>query len=375
MHGLRLIFQHEIAKIFKDKSLIFGFFVLPVLSLMITVGISMIRPTTTQAEEYCMYFYGLNLDRINIGELDEKQIYVVSITEDPAQFMQSEQFHKYDVLVDFSDLHNVNIYYHEEDTVSSYLKSSADSFVREIYSELFRGRHPEVTFRTVLLEDLNKKEADNRLIAMLLPYMLILPLTANISNFAADTIAGEKQRGTFYQALLSPITPLSLIMGKIWSVSLISLFSSGIYIGLDVLGSKICEANGWEDLFGFAGIHVTTAEFLLILLYAVLLCYLFSNLGIFISLFCKNANQAQIAQLPVTLACTMAAMLAMFRFGTSPMLHYLIPVYNICIVFQDVLHARVQLANMAMVAISLFVMSVLLLILTLASYRSEKVTE
>ncbi len=375
MHGLRLIFQHEIAKIFKDKSMIFGFFVLPILSLMITVGISVIRPTTTQAEEYTLFFYGINMDRLNIGELDEKQIYVVSVTEEPAVFMQSESFHKYDVLVDFSDLHNVNIYYHEEDTISSYLKSTADSFVREIYSELFRGRHPDISFRKVVAEDLNKKEDDNRLIAMLLPYMLILPLTANISNFASDSIAGEKQRGTFYQALLSPVSPLSLIMGKIWSVSLISLFSSGIYIGLDVLGSKLCEANGWEDVFGFAGIKVSTAEFLLILLYALLLCYLFSNLGILISLFCKNANQAQIAQLPVTLACTMAAMLAMFRFGTSPILHYLIPVYNICIVFQDVLHSRVKLANMMMVAISLFVMAFVLLVITLLSYRSEKVTE
>jgi len=375
MHGLWLVFKHEIAKIFKDKNLIFGFFVLPVLSLLITVGISMIRPTTTEAEEYCLYFYGINMERINIGELNEKQIYVVSVEEEPSVFMQSGKFHNYDVLVDFSDLHEINIYYHEEDTISSYLKSTADSFVREIYSELYRGRHPEIEFRKVVAEDLNEKEDDNRLIAMLLPYMLILPLSANISNFSADTIAGEKQRGTFFQALLSPVPPLALIMGKIWSVSLISLFSSGIYIGLDVLGSRICEANGWQDLFGFSGIHVSTAEFLLILLYAVLLCYLFSNLGVLISLFCKNANQAQIAQLPVTLACTVSAMMAMFRFGTSPKFHYLIPVYNICIVFQDVLHAKVRLENMAMVAVSLLVLSVVLVIITLISYRSERVTE
>ncbi len=375
MHGLRLIFQHEIAKIFKDKSMIFGFFVLPVLSLMITVGISMVRPTQEVAEAYTLYFYGIDIQKYNVGTLDETEIYVTSITEDPETFMSSESFHKYDVLTDFSDLHHVKIYYHEENTISSYLKSSADSMVREIYSELFRGRHPDVSFRTVKLADLNEKTTDNRLIAMLLPYMLILPLTANISNFAADSIAGEKERGTFYQALLSPVSSLSLILGKIWSVSLISLFSSGIYIGLDVLGSKICTANGWDDVFGFASVHVTTSEFLLILLYAVLLCYLFSNLGVLISLFCKNTNQAQIAQLPVTLGCTMAAMLAMFRFGMSPIRHYLIPVYNICIVFQDVLNDRVDLSKMAMVAVSLFVMSIVLMCVTLACYKSEKVTE
>ena len=82
MHGLRLIFQHEIAKIFKDKSMIFGFFVLPILSLMITVGISMVRPKKEEAEAYTLYFYGIDLQEYDIGKLDDTEIIVTSISED-----------------------------------------------------------------------------------------------------------------------------------------------------------------------------------------------------------------------------------------------------------------------------------------------------
>lgn len=362
-------------KILKEKTLLFGFLILPVLTLFVTVGISLLQPRTGQEQNssYVMYFYGIDMEKTNIGSVDEKQIWVENIDVAPEEFIQSDKFHKCDVLVDFSDIECVEIYYHQSDSVSTYLKMSAESFVRQSFDQVYKRMESDVVFRSVEVKDITLKENNNRMIAMLLPYMLILPLTANIANFAGDTVAGDKARGTFYQVMLSPVPPISLIMGKILSVSLISLFSSGLYIGIDVIGSKICEAMHTKDVFGFAGVSVTVPQVLLILLYAVLLCYLFSNLGVLISLFCKDANQAQTAQLPVTLACTIASMMSMFRLGTSPASHYLIPVYNICLIFQDLLNGRAKMENMVMVAVSLLVLAVLVLITTLLSYKSEKV--
>ncbi|HAU51330.1 MAG TPA: hypothetical protein DEG74_01895 [Clostridiales bacterium] len=375
MRGLGKIFHHEMQKILKEKTLLFGFLILPVLTLFVTVGISLLQPRTGQEQNssYVMYFYGIDMEKTNIGSVDEKQIWVENIDVAPEEFIQSDKFHKCDVLVDFSDIECVEIYYHQSDSVSTYLKMSAESFVRQSFDQVYKRMEGDVVFRSVEVKDITLKENNNRMIAMLLPYMLILPLTANIANFAGDTVAGDKARGTFYQVMLSPVPPISLIMGKILSVSLISLFSSGLYIGIDVIGSKICEAMHTKDVFGFAGVSVTVPQVLLILLYAVLLCYLFSNLGVLISLFCKDANQAQTAQLPVTLACTIASMMSMFRLGTSPASHYLIPVYNICLIFQDLLNGRAKMENMVMVAVSLLVLAVLVLITTLLSYKSEKV--
>lgn len=375
MRGLGKIFHHEMQKILKEKTLLFGFLILPVLTLFVTVGISLLQPRTGQEQNssYVMYFYGIDMEKTNIGSVDEKQIWVENIDVAPEEFIQSDKFHKCDVLVDFSDIECVEIYYHQSDSVSTYLKMSAESFVRQSFDQVYKRMKGEVVFRSVEVKDITLKENNNRMIAMLLPYMLILPLTANIANFAGDTVAGDKARGTFYQVMLSPVPPISLIMGKILSVSLISLFSSGLYIGIDVIGSKICEAMHTKDVFGFAGVSVTVPQVLLILLYAVLLCYLFSNLGVLISLFCKDASQAQTAQLPVTLACTIASMMSMFRLGTSPASHYLIPVYNICLIFQDLLNGRAKMENMVMVAVSLLVLAVLVLITTLLSYKSEKV--
>ena len=377
MHGLGTIFCHEMKKIGKEKSLLLGFILLPVISLLMTVGVSLLQPKGGEEAEtqvYRMFFAGVGIERINIGSVDGKDVWIEPVEEDVETFLKSDAFHEYDVLVDYSDIQNVHIYYYENNGISAYLKLSAESFVRESYSSVFAGRLPEGSqIRTTALTDLKEKENANRIIAMLLPYMLILPLTANIANFASDTVAGDKARGTFYQVMLSPVAPISLILGKIFSVCAISLLSSTLYIGLDVLGSVLCEKFGVRDVFGFSGVSVSSRQILLIVLYAVLLCYLFSNLGVLISLFCKDMNQAQIAQLPVTLLCTVSALLAMFRFGISPKSHYLIPIYNLCLIFQDLLNGRARLENMIMVAACLFVLAVAVMVVTLLSYRSERV--
>ena len=377
MHGLGTIFCHEMKKIGKEKSLLLGFILLPVISLLMTVGVSLLQPKggeEAEAQVYRMFFAGVGIERINIGSVDGKDVWIEPVEEDVETFLKSDAFHEYDVLVDYSDIQNVHIYYYENNGISAYLKLSAESFVRESYSSVFAGRLPEGSqIRTTALTDLKEKENANRIIAMLLPYMLILPLTANIANFASDTVAGDKARGTFYQVMLSPVAPISLILGKIFSVCAISLLSSTLYIGLDVLGSVLCEKFGVRDVFGFSGVSVSSRQILLIVLYAVLLCYLFSNLGVLISLFCKDMNQAQIAQLPVTLLCTVSALLAMFRFGISPKSHYLIPIYNLCLIFQDLLNGRARLENMIMVAVCLFVLAVAVMVVTLLSYRSERV--
>lgn len=372
MKGMWTIFHHEIKKIFKEKALLFGFIILPVISLLFTVGMSLMRPNTEEASEYVMYMYGVTLERIDIGSMDDVSIYAESVTEIPEVFIHSERFSKHDVLIDYSDPYHVKIYYHSSDSISSYLSMTADSFVRESYMSIFKAMNADISFREVAVEDIKPKEESNRLIAMMLPYMFILPLTANIGSFAGDTIAGDKSRGTFQMVLLTPLSPLALIMGKVLAVSSMSLFSSCIYIGLDVLGSRICELMHTKDVFGFAGVHVPASQILLILVYAILLCYLFSNLGVLISLFCKDTSQAQIAQIPVTLFCTMAALISMFRFGISPIAHYLIPVYNICIVFQDVLNGRADTGKMLVVAATFAVLAISILLLTLASYKSEK---
>ncbi len=384
MRGFGTIFDHEMRKILKDRGMLIGFILLPIISLLVTVGMTLLQPKTSEQEieVYQMYFCGIDIGSEKIGTLDDHEIWLKSISTEAEVFVQSSDFQASDVLVDFSEImspsqstqsSSVRIYYHEHNNVSKILKWSAESFVNETYSEILRGRNKDVDFREVQSLDIKEKEDTNLLIAMLLPYMLVLPLTANITNFASDTVAGDKARGTFYQVMLSPVKPISLVMGKVMSVSLISLISSMIYIGLDVGGSLICKQLGTKDLFGFANVHVSAGQVLLILAYAVLLSYFFSNLGVLISLFCKDVSQAQSAQIPVTLICTVSALMSMFRFGVSPTFHYFIPIYNLCLIFQDLLNGRARLNNMLCVAVSLLILAVTVLVATLLSYKNEKV--
>ena len=66
MRGVGKIFHHEMKKIIKEKSLLFGFILLPVLTLFITVGISLLQPKTSgeRVETYSIFFTGSMSNRI-----------------------------------------------------------------------------------------------------------------------------------------------------------------------------------------------------------------------------------------------------------------------------------------------------------------------
>ncbi|MBR6255579.1 MAG: hypothetical protein IKR22_09170, partial [Clostridiales bacterium] len=68
MSGLGKVFHHEMRKILKEKAILFGFLILPIITLFITVGISLLQPKTEQskATSYVMYFYGIDMEKTNI---------------------------------------------------------------------------------------------------------------------------------------------------------------------------------------------------------------------------------------------------------------------------------------------------------------------
>ena len=101
MHGLGTIFCHEMKKIGKEKLL--GFILLPVISLLMTVGVSLLQPKggeEAEAQAYRMFFAGVGIERINIGSVDGKDVWIEPVEEDVETFLKSDAFHEYDVLVD-----------------------------------------------------------------------------------------------------------------------------------------------------------------------------------------------------------------------------------------------------------------------------------
>jgi sodium transport system permease protein len=69
-------------------------------------------------------------------------------------------------------------------------------------------------------------------------------------GLGVDTIAGEKERGTIANLLISPIKRVDIIMGKIVSLAIVSVLSAGVYV-ISFIGSAVVlsKKSGMGEMF------------------------------------------------------------------------------------------------------------------------------
>ena len=189
------------------------------------------------------------------------------------------------------------------------------------------------------------------------------------SGYAVDTIAGEKERGVFAKLLLTPVSPAPIIGGKLLSSVVCGLLSTGAYIGISV-GAAVITGN---DTMGILAADLTPAMIGLLVCCAVLLSWFFANLSILCSLYARTVKAANTMKLPVYGISMVLALAAMLRVGAASGVQYMIPVYNISIMMQDILNNSMEIGNMGITVVSLLVCSLIVSCVTVVSFRKEAV--
>lgn len=119
--------------------------------------------------------------------------------------------------------------------------------------------------------------------------------------------------------------------------------------------------------------NITPLMIGLLVICALLLSCFFASLSILCSLYAKTVKEAQSMKLPVYGATMVLALVAMLRVGPVSKIFYTIPIYNICIVMQDVLSSAAELTKILITVLSLSVCTVLVGTVTVLSFKKEAV--
>jgi sodium transport system permease protein len=199
-------------------------------------------------------------------------------------------------------------------------------------------------------------------LAMLLPMLIVMFLFSGAMSIGPDSIAGEKERGTIATLLITPVKRSEIAIGKVFSLSVISLFSAtssfvGIMFSLDNL-----IGNNDINSFEIYGIN----EFLM--LFVVILSTVFVIVGLIsvISAYAKTIKEASTLILPFYFSSVVIGISTMFSGEASASLvSYLIPIYNsvnmiIAILTFEVnaLHFAINVgANVVYLAIFIFILN------------------
>ena len=366
MKRLIHVFLHELKKVLLDKKMLISIFLMPAIIVLMTSFLMTGVAEDADVQVSTIYVLNNTLPAENLAE----DIRVVPVADKSIEELSGRiKLQPEDVVLELRDMAPV-IYYNSTNAVSRELSLACRQMIVEGVLELYAASNGVELVGNDTLFDLNTDtNAGVNMVSMLMPYMLVLLLFQSTSGYAVDTIAGEKERGVFAKLLLTPVSPVPIIGGKLLSSVVCGLLSTGAYIGISIG----CALLTGKDTMGILQADLTPAMIGLLVCCAVLLSWFFANLSVLCSLYARTVKAANTMKLPVYGASMVLALAAMLRIGTASAVHYLIPVYNISITMQDILNNSMEIGNMALTVISLLVCSLIVSGVTVYSFRKEAV--
>ncbi len=360
------VFLHEVTKVLSDRKMLASIFLLPVMILLMTSFLITGAEDNAEPQVSTIYVLDHALPSENLTE----DIRLLSVDYKSLEELSAHVGLKAeDVVFEIKDLQPV-IYYNATNAVSRSLSAACRQMIIDGILDLVADANGVHLVDHNALYDLNPEpDKGVNMMAILFPYMLVLLLFQSTSGYAVDTIAGEKERGVFSKLLLTPVSPVPIIGGKLLSSVVCGLLSTGAYIGISVGGALLTG----KDTMGILAADLTPAMIGLLISCAVLLSWFFANLSILCALHARTVKAANTMKLPVYGASMVLALAAMLRFGAASAVQYMIPVYNISIMMQDILNNSMEIGNMVITVVSLLVCSMVVSGVTVYSFRKEAV--
>lgn len=207
--------------------------------------------------------------------------------------------------------------------------------------------------------------------AMIMPMLLISFLFSGSMAVAPESIAGEKERGTIATLLVTPIKRSHIAIGKIVSLSVISLLSGlssfiGIILALpsymeSVMGSVDMKVYGVKE-YGAVLIVIIATVLLIVSMISV------------ISAYAKSVKEASSFISPIMIVSMLLGITTMFGTGAAqPIWVYLIPMYNSVQCFSSIFSFELSMMPILVTFISNLVYAFVLGFILTKMFDNEKI--
>ena len=392
---MKTIYKKELARIFKDKKMIFSVFFLPVLlmvGIMALVG-SLSKSEMEKIQEHKSIVYMINQPDsfAQFMEAADFNISVKDIATD-AEFENAKTKLRdgdADLIIEFpdnfdqviasyqegQDVPQIKTYYNPSEDYSSSAYETISTQGLEAYRQILLSQRigdlNGIQIFTVNTDNpdmvvQDDQKASGKALGMMLPYFITILLFAGAMGLGVDMVAGEKERGTMASLLVTQVKRKSIVLGKVFALMTLSGISSVIYIV--VMGVSFPKILGGDSGLNF---EVTVEQIVMIGVLLVAIAFLYSSIIVLISVFAKDTKEASTYITPAYMVVLVIGLMTMFTTKDAGTMEYMIPFYNTALALKGIL---VNEVTMAQYGITLGVTLVLGAVLTVAiakAFESE----
>ena len=386
MKGWFPVFKKELLRFFKDKRMIIGTLILP--GLLIYLVYSFMGDGMRGligGEERTPTAYVQDLPE----QLAEGFSAVFDVTEIGADGAESAKEAvknaQTDIFVVFPEgfyeaitgssgevpenVPNVEIYFNAAESNSSSAYSAAVALLDALESSLSNRFDVNNPASGGIYDLSDERDVTSMIFSMLLPMLMMIFIFTGAMSVAPESIAGEKERGTFATLLVTPVSRAGVAVGKIFALSIISVLCGlssfiGIMLSLPkMMGGADVSANIYSAGAYFALLGIVVSSVLLIV----------AMISV-ISAFAKSVKEASAYVTPLMIVVVLLSVTCMFTDGApASVWPYLIPLYNSVQAINAVFSFTAVALNLAVGMIANLVYTALLVWLLTAMFRSEKI--
>lgn len=403
MSGVKYIIKKEFTRVFADKKLIFSLFILPVIimvgmySLMGKLQSSMVSDIEKHVPSVYIQnmpegFKGVmasanfNANIVNIdanADATEIKDGILKGTTDLLVVFEEDFLNKVRDYETGSGIPEVKTYYNSSENYSSSVRNSFITEVLPVYQQqLLAERIGDLSQLTVFYVDVDPQtsiivdedKATGKMIGTMLPYFITLMLFAGAMSLGVDAITGEKERGTMASMLLTPLNRRDIVLGKLFSLSLLSILSAAVYaVSMIVSMPNMLKQLSGGNLDNLS-MKFSTEQIIQLFVVMITLVYLYVALVSLVAVLSRTAKEANTYISPMYIAVIVAGMITMFTgSGEIPLERFAIPVYGSALSIQQILSGELTMVQFGAAVSGTVVLSIILTYLITKAFNSEKV--
>lgn len=245
--------------------------------------------------------------------------------------------------------------------------SPTSSTMMNIYSSFLSNSLQQFTFDVE--NHASEVDTSMMLITGLIPFLLITFLFSGAMAVAPESIAGEKERGTIANLLITPVKRSHIALGKIIALSLIALTSAASsFVGLMLSLPKLV---GGEADFSFAMYGFGTYVMLLLVIISTVL--IFIVLISLISTYAKSIKEAASLSMPLMIIVMLVGVSTLMGSASANWALYLIPVYNSVNSLLSIFSMEINMLNFGLTIASNLIVTIIGVFILTRMFNSEKI--
>ena len=275
----------------------------------------------------------------------------------------------YDVTTAITPAPNVEMYYNSADTESS----SAYSIMHEVldqFEQSFANKF-DICQGEKEYDLATEEDVTAMVVSMMMPMLVLMMLFTGCLSVSAESIAGEKERGTIATLLVTPMSRRDLALGKMISLSAIGLLSgTSSFVGIMLSLPNLMGSSGLENMkFGYS-----VGDYALLFAVIITTTLLIVGMISIISAFAKSVKEASTMASPLMILVSIIGVTNMMSNGMPKELYwYLVPVYNTAQCISGVFSMEYQMLPVIITCVANLIYAGIFVVILTKMFDSERI--